>query len=116
MHQNHLRIHRFRCVVLGVVRSVALLMLMVGFVMVANRVLFGYIGEGSMSGAWGSWVGIGTWHGVFMGVPLIVGGIGLGLTSRWLAAWIVQAPPPGCANCGYGSLDDQGRCSECGLD
>ena len=99
---------------MGVLRLVALTMIVVGVVMIANRVLFGLWGTGNLPQAWSSWMGNGEWHGIFFGVPLTGAGVILAVFSAWLSRWIVQAPAMGCARCGYASLGEAGMCSECG--
>jgi hypothetical protein len=112
--ERHTKIHRSRAIVLGVLRSCSLIMIVVGLVMVANRILFGLWGTGNIAQGWSNWMGVGTWHGIFLGVPLTGVGILLGFFSARLAGWIVRAPGLGCARCSYETLDENGRCSECG--
>ncbi|MHA7814230.1 MAG: hypothetical protein ACX94C_12675 [Phycisphaerales bacterium] len=112
--ERHTRIHRSRAIVLGVLRCGALVMVVVGLILVANRVLFGLWGTGNITQGWSSWRGIGQWHGIFLGVPLVGAGVLLGFFSTRLSGWIVRAPGMGCARCSYETLDENGRCSECG--
>tara|TARA_R100001198_G_scaffold92475_1_gene71861 strand:+ start:311 stop:610 length:300 start_codon:yes stop_codon:yes gene_type:complete len=95
-------------------RLVGLSMVTIGLVMVVNRLLFGLWGTGNIAQGWSNWMGIGQWHGIFFGVPLLGAGVTLALLSGRLSHWIVRAPAMGCARCGYETLDDEGRCSECG--
>lgn len=99
---------------MGVLRLVALTMIVVGVVMIANRVLFGLWGTGNLAQAWSNWMGVGTWHGIFFGVPLAGAGLIIATFSGWLSHWLVQAPAMGCARCGYASLAEDVVCSECG--
>ena len=114
MTNTHYRTHATRAIVLGVLRAVSLIMVAAGTVMVLNRFIFGLLGMGDLASAWSNWMGAGAWHGVFMGVPLVAVGVALALSSRRLAAWIVRPPGTGCPGCGYATLDEDGRCSECG--
>ena len=100
--------------VLGAIRVVALVMIVVGLLMIGNRVLFGLWGVGDIKQGWKMWMSNGQWHGMFLGVPLMSAGVLLAFLSAWLSAWIVRAPGIGCARCGYETLDEDGRCSECG--
>jgi len=79
-----------------------------------NRVMFGILSNGDLSSAWKVWKGIGEWHGVFLGLPLVAVGLGLGFSSGALTWWIVRPAPRGCPACGFGEVDDEGRCTECG--
>lgn len=110
----HRVVHVYRSIALGSLRAIALAMITVGMVMVFNRILFGLWGTGNIAQGWSNWSDIGQWHGIFFGVPLACAGVALALLSSWLAHWIVRAPAMGCAKCGYETLDEQGRCSECG--
>lgn len=112
--RRHTRVHTFRAVVLAILRSVGLVMVTVGVVMIANRILFATWGMGNIAQVHSTWMGIGETHGMFLGVPLMAVGVALALLSRRLSHWIVQAPATGCANCGYETLDENDRCAECG--
>ena len=112
--RRHEKIHTVRAVVLAVLRLIALALTIIGVVMVANRLLFGQLSNGDISAAWRVFLRAGQTHGIYLGLPLAVAGVALALLSRRLAHWIVQAPAMGCANCGYETLDEDGRCAECG--
>lgn len=114
MPTDHAKVHRVRAIVLGMLRLVGLSMVTIGLVMVVNRLLFGLWGTGQIAQGWSNWSDIGQWHGIFFGVPLLGAGVTLALLGGWLSHWIVRAPAMGCARCGYETLDDEGRCSECG--
>lgn len=98
--RHHRRIHTSRAIVLGVLRTLSLLMITVGLVMIVNRLLFGLWGTGNIAQGWSNWMGIGQWHGIFFGVPLAGAGVILAFTSGWLSRWIVRAPAMGCAAAG----------------
>lgn len=112
--RRHNRVHTVRAVVLAALRLIALTLTIVGVVMVANRLLFGQLSNGDLSAAWRVFWRAGQTHGIYLGLPLAVAGVALAMLSRRLAHWIVQAPAMGCANCGYETLDEDGRCAECG--
>ena len=114
MSNAHTRVHRARARTLMVLRAIAVVLIGTGLVMVFNRLLFGLWGTGNIAQGWSNWMGIGEWHGIFLGVPLTGLGVALALLSGWLSRWIVRAPGMGCGRCGYETLDEDGRCSECG--
>ena len=71
----HHPVHRARARLVLSLRVGGLILLLVGAVMAANRVLFAMLGSGQLDSAWRVWDGIGAWHGVFLGLPLLgVGG------------------------------------------
>jgi len=82
--------------------------------MVLNRMLFGVLASGNFVDSWTIWTGIGATHGVYLGLPLVVVGVVLGFMSTRFARWVVQPPAMGCGCCGYATIDEDGRCSECG--
>lgn len=112
--RRHATVQAARALVLAFLRLIALGLLAVGVVMVASRLLYGQLGNSDLSAAWRVFVGIGQSHGIYLGLPLAVAGLTLALLSHRLSHWIVRPPEPGCARCGYDSLDDGGRCTECG--
>ena len=107
-------IQTLRLVVLLALRLVSVALVVWGLVLVGNRLLYGVLGNGDVTAAWSSWMSNGEWHGVFLGGSLCVVGGGLGLASGWLAQWIVRPAPRGCPSCGFGEVDGEGRCTECG--
>jgi hypothetical protein len=113
-NDRHWRVHRVRAIALGLLRVIAITMITAGLILIANRLLFGLWGTGNIAQGWSNWMGNGQWHGIFFGVPLTGAGIALALLSRWLSHWIVRAPGMGCGRCGYATLDEEERCSECG--
>ncbi|MEX0876600.1 MAG: hypothetical protein WD114_03990 [Phycisphaerales bacterium] len=114
MHHTHTAVHRTRAIGLGVLRTVSAIMVIIGLLMALNRMLFGLLGTGDLSDAWTVWREIGSLQGVFLGLPLIGVGVLVGLYSDRLTHWIVRPPAKGCSRCGYATLGEDGRCSECG--
>ncbi|MCA9275187.1 MAG: hypothetical protein KDA29_04100 [Phycisphaerales bacterium] len=114
MSSNHARVHGIRAAVLGVIRLIALAMVVIGVLLVLNRLLYGVLGVGDVTAAFNIFVGIGETQGMYVGLPLIAVGCVLGWISRRLSHWVVRAPEIGCAGCGYETLGDDGQCSECG--
>jgi len=114
MNNMHDRVQSVRAWVQWGLRALGVAAAGVGGVMVANRVCYALLGPGDITNAWNLWNGIGDFHGVFLGAPLAVAGVGAALLAPTLARWIVRPPERGCAACGHGDLDDSGRCSECG--
>ena len=112
--QNHARVHAARAIVLGMIRFFALVMVVVGLVLVMNRVLYGIFGVGDLSASITIFRDIGETQGMYLGLPMLAMGVLLGLMSRRLSHWVVRAPELGCAGCGYESLDENSKCSECG--
>lgn len=114
MGTSHERVLALRAVVLGGIRLAALAMVSVGIVMVTNRLLYAWLGTGEISSSWRVFNRIGETHGIYLGLPLMAVGIALGLLSERIARWVVRPPVRGCPRCGYETLDEAGRCSECG--
>ena len=112
--QNHARTHAARAIVLGMIRFCAMVMVVVGLVLVLNRVLYGVLGVGEIAAAFNTFVSIGETQGMYLGLPLIAVGLLMGMRSERLARWVVRMPAMGCANCGYSTLGEDGKCSECG--
>lgn len=114
MGNNHARVHGIRATVLGVIRLIALAMVVIGVVLIYNRLLYGVLGVGEITAAFNTFVGIGETQGMYLGLPLIAVGLLMGMRSERLARWAVRMPEMGCANCGYATLDENSKCSECG--
>ena len=57
---------------------------------------------------------IGSEHGLFRGVPMLIVGVVLMVASRWAARWVVAMPERGCPRCGYAGSVVDGVCPECG--
>jgi hypothetical protein len=112
--QNHARVHAVRAIVLGLIRFAAMVMVVVGLVMVFNRVLYGMFGVSDLSASIMVFRDIGETHGMYLGLPLVAFGVVLGVMSRRLSHWVVRVPEIGCAGCGYETVGDDGQCSECG--
>jgi len=110
----HERVMKVRAWVQWVLRALGIAMTLVGIVLVLNRVVYGLLGTGSLEDAWKTWRGIGTVHGVFLGVPLGAVGAAVAWLAPVLARWTVRPPERGCATCGHEDLDDSDRCNECG--
>ncbi len=103
-----------RAVVLASIRLIALAMVTIGLVIAANRLLYGLLGASQLSAAWTVFSRMGETHGVYLGLPLMGVGIAMAILSRRIARWVARPPSRGCPRCGYETLDESGRCSECG--
>jgi len=114
MKLDHSTVHTARAIVQWFLRVCSVVLVVWVIVLIGNRVLFGVLGSGYLSAAWKVWMNTGEQQGIFLGLPMLLVGAGLGFFSSGLARWMVRPPARGCARCGYETLDDQGRCSECG--
>ncbi len=107
------RIHLARAVALWAVRGVAAALVLYGAYLVMARLVFAAM-SGGLSGAWQVWTGVGEDHGVVRGVPMVVCGLALAFSSRWVVRWMMVAPGAGCVRCGYATGPGDERCPECG--
>ena len=114
MANRRMGTREMRAAVQGLIRLLALGMLVVGAVGLGNRVVFAVRGRGDMRAAWTAWQGIGAAHGVFLGVPLLVVGMALAIWSAPITRWAVRPPAEGCVGCGYAVSADAAACPECG--
>lgn len=108
------RVHGIRAVLLGLLRLLAAGLVGYGLYLIGARLAFGLIGNGDLVSAFQLWQGIGTDHGVFRGVPMLVIGVALGLVAKRLVVWIVRPAETGCPRCGYAVEATVSICPECG--
>jgi len=114
MKLDHSTVLTARAVVQFLLRLCSVVLVLIGLVLIGDRILFGIMGNSEIKSAWTIWRNTGQWHGIFLGVPILVVGAGLGFFSAGLSRWMVRPSARGCSQCGYATLDDEGRCSECG--
>ena len=109
---GHDSINGLRVYVLLVVRCVALVLILAGFVQLMMRLMLTVqpLVFGGGAPGWFTWV---TAFVKFGGLLMLVGAL-LAAGSVRVTRWLVRPAGVGCAVCGHEGLDGEGRCVECG--
>lgn len=106
------QVNTVRGVTLWVIRAIAAFFVLYGVYLILARFVFAFFGSGGLM----VHMRIGEDHGIVRGVPMLLVGIVLVLTSKKLVRWIIAVPEEGCPRCGYAGTTSGGRCPECGLE
>ncbi len=107
-------VNAVRGVTLWVIRAIAAFFVLYGVYLILARFVFSFFG-GGLDGMFAH-MGVGADHGIVRGVPMLLVGIVLVLTSKKLVRWIIAVPEEGCPRCRYAGTPSGGRCPECGLE
>lgn len=105
-------VNAVRGVTLWVIRVIAAFFVLYGVYLILARFVFAFFGSSGLM----AHMRVGEDHGIVRGVPMLLVGIVLVLTSKKLVRWIIVVPEEGCPRCGYAGTPSGGRCPECGLE
>lgn len=71
-------IQSMRTLVLMAIRLLSVLLIVTGLVTIGNRLVWAILAVGDLKQAWGVWNSIGAWHGIYLGLPMVLVGAALG--------------------------------------